>query len=173
MQNTLRIGQSLFLEGCFTFESSIIGQNLSTITHRLGLPPSRMMHGAYIVYALRIPDISEFELAGITLDSTDKFVQYEQGLMKYDHAAFAKIYSNAGGIPVNFKNIKKLCHNCFGSSKLVKVLPAIPHQVNMYYPPGGMSLQFLMTQKLQCMVVAFIPPNGHFDASINPFRSIS
>lgn len=170
MNNTLKVGQVLYLDGCFTFESSIIGQSLSAITYKLGLPQSRMTEGAFIAYALRIPEMEDFEFAGITQDSTDKFVRYKNGLMQFDQNAFAKLFTANTKLPVNFNELKRMCHNSFAGSRLVKVLPAIRHQ-NHRYPPGDSSLQFLMLRGIETIVVAYIPPGGHFHGD-NPLKSI-
>jgi len=159
MENDYRVGQTIYKGGCFTLEGYIIEQNLSTIANRLGLPQLVVDTGVYVAYALRVPGLTEFELAGTTYDSTDNFVTYGQGPPQYNAQEFQKIYSANAAIPVNFLAIKKQYHNCFGQNKLVKVLaPAFNH-----YPRGGMTPQFFIKSRIPCYVAAFIPPMGNFN----------
>ena len=153
-----RLGQTVNKAGCFTFEGYIANQNLSEIARRLGLPQKVVAQGVYIAYAIRMPSMHEFELAGTTLDSTDKFTDYSNGIANYQPKKFQKLYTTNAVIPVNFQQIKKEYHNSFGVNKLVKVLAPSA----TLYPPGGMTPQFLMKYSLPCKIVAFIPPNGNF-----------
>ena len=157
-ENKFRIGETIYRAGCFTLEGYIVNQNLDGIAYRLGLPQWMVAHGIYISYALRLPNMNEFELAGTTRDSTDKFVDYSGTTPKYDAQRFESLYTSNAAVPVSFQSIKKKYHDVFGVNKLVKVLaPSADH-----YPPGTIVPQFLMTSSLPCYVAAFIPPNGNF-----------
>ena len=162
MTNTLHVGQTISADGCFTLEGYILGQNLLEIARRLGLPQWRVSQGIYIAYALRVPHLTEFELAGVTHDSTDKFTSYKSGKSEYNPHQFQKLYTTNAVVPVDFQAIKKQYQNSFGVNKLVKVICAMPNQPDTIYPAGGMTPQFLMTTKLPCYVAAFVPANGNF-----------
>ncbi len=153
-----QVGQTIYKAGCFTIEGYIKNLNLTEMARRLGLPQKVVSQGVYIAYAIRIPGMNEFELAGTTLDATDNFVDYSSGKPQYQPQQFQKIYTQAAVIPVNFQEIKKEYHNSFGANKLVKVLAPSAK----FYPAGGMTPQFLMTGSIPCKVAAFIPPNGNF-----------
>ena len=158
MKNDYKVGNTVYKGGCFTFEGYIKGQNLFVIAKRLGLPQAVVSKGIYIAYALRTPAMSEFELAGTTLDSTDKFITYGKGTATYNHQKFQKLYTKNAAIPVNFQDIKKQYHRTFGQNKLVKVLaPSFKE-----YPAGGMTPELFMKSKLPCYIAAYIPPNGNF-----------
>ena len=157
MTSNFRVGQITHQEGCFTFEGYILGSPIYEIAYRLGLPKSRIADGLYIAYALTIPDADSFELAGVTYDSTDAFVKYDNGQPKYDAQKFRELYKG-----ININDIKNQYHSVFGANKLVKVMPAEPHKYGMHYPAGTIVPQFLMTKPLLCMVAAYIPPFGTF-----------
>lgn len=159
-ENRYKIGQTIYPGGCFTLEGYIINQNLSGIAYRLGLPQSIVAHGIFIAYALRVPTINEFELAGITFDSTDKFIDYSGVIPKYDPNKFNSLYTSRAAVPINFLTIKKQYQATFHINKLVKILS--PRAV--HYPPGTMVPQFEMSRSVQCYVAAYIPPDGNFRA---------
>lgn len=152
------VGQTIYKAGCFTFEGYIANQNLNEMARRLGLPQKVVSQGVYIAYAIRMPSMHEFELAGTTLDSTDNFVDYSSGNAQYQAQKFQNLYAQNAVIPVNFQQIKKQYHNSFGANKLVKVIAPSAK----FYPAGGMTPQFLMTSSLPCKIAAFIPPHGNF-----------
>jgi hypothetical protein len=157
MTGNYRVGQITHQEGCFTFEGYILGSPIYEIAYRLGLPKSRIVGGLYVAYALTVPDANSFELAGVTYDSTDAFVKYENGQPKYDAQKFKALYKG-----IDIDDIKNQYRNVFGENKLVKVLPAEPHRHGTHYPAGTIVPQFLMTKPLLCMVAAYIPPMGTF-----------
>lgn len=154
----MKVGQSSYQGGCFTFEGYIKGQNILEIARRLGLPQWRMEKGIYIAHALTLPGAHDFELAGVTLDSTDKFVAYDKVKgPQYQPQQFARLYKG-----IDTDQIKKAYMDVFPQNKLVKVITAVPHEDLRGYPPGTMVPQFLVTRKLPCLVTAFIPPGGTF-----------
>lgn len=153
----MKIGQSTYQGGCFTFEGYIKGQNIMEIARRLGLPQWRMDEGFFVAHALTLPGLHEFELAGVTIDSTDKFMTYDKKGGQYHADKFAKLYTG-----INIPQMKKAYMDVFPQNKLVKVIPAKPHEELRGYPAGTMVPQFIMTRKLQCLVTAFVPAMGTF-----------
>lgn len=159
MSNTVNFTllQNTTQDGCFTFEGYLRGQNIMEIARRLGLPQSRMAEGIYIAYALTVPDLNGFELAGVTTDSTDKFVSYLKGSPQYDAEKFKKLYKG-----ININEFKRIYQKLFSSERLVKVICKVPHSDGLHYPQGTLVPQFLMLQKLPCIIGADIPPMGTF-----------
>ncbi len=156
-EKRFRVGKRINLGGCFTFDSYILDQNLTEIARRMGLPLKVVSQGVYIAHPLRIPSMNEFELGGVTYDSTDKFMDYSGNEPIYQSEKFKKLYSQNSVIPVDFHQIKKQYHNSFGAQKLVKIIA--PSATD--YPPGGMSPQFVMKRDaIPCRIVKFIPPFG-------------
>lgn len=157
MLNELTVGNYYQFDGCFTYEGYIIGQNIGEIARRLGLPQWRMKEGIYIAYALRVPSVNEFEMAGITLDSTDKFVSYDKNKMVYNADKFKTLYKG-----MNLQEMKQMYHKTFADGKLVKVIARKKHIQGTEYPEGTLVPQILITSQLPCLVAAYIPPQGMF-----------
>ena len=153
----LSVGKLIDLKGCFTFSGYLEGQNIGEIARRLGLLQEDMEQGIYIAHALRMPEVNEFELGGVTLDSTDKFVNYAGKTPQYSPEKFKELYKGA-----NIGQIKKMYQDTFTANKLVKVLTVKPHPRDKGYPEGTIIPQFIITRPLSCMITAFIPPYGNF-----------
>ena len=79
MSNIVIVNNSAYFDGCFTFESGILGLNIKDIGRRLGLPLERLSQGVDIYYALTIPSFDEFYWGGMALDATDNFITYPKG----------------------------------------------------------------------------------------------
>jgi hypothetical protein len=59
--------QYIVLQGFFTSQKSLRGQNLSEFERRIGYRPGRLMAKGAAVYAFtRLPELWEFELGGYT-----------------------------------------------------------------------------------------------------------
>ena len=152
----LRIGELIYKTGCFTFEGYIENCQIYHIGQRLGLPNTVMQEGIYIAYALGMPESNGFELAGVTIDSTDKFVDYSTGEAKYDVEKFKKLYKG-----MDVSEMKDRYRNIFAEQKLVKVIPATGYQPK-HYPEGTIVPQFIMTKPMLCMIGAYVPLLGTF-----------
>lgn len=158
---------SAYFDGCFTFESGILGLNIGDIGRRLGLPLERLSKGVDIYYALTTPSFDDFWWGGMALDATDKFITYPQGKApQYNMKKFAELFAGNVGPRITTNDIdvlKAQWHNLMGAQKLVKVVPKIRHNENMYYPAGSsVTPQFILKTKIQCILGASIPPSGNF-----------
>ncbi len=167
MSSILIINDSAYFDGCFTFESGIIGLNIQDIGRRLGLPLQRLSEGVDIYYALTVPSFDDFWWGGMALDSTDKFITYPAGKgPQYNMKKYAELFKDNIGAKITTDDINVLkaqWHNLMGTEKLVKVVPKIRHNENMYYPAGSsVTPQFILTRKIQCILGASIPPHGNF-----------
>ena len=167
MSNIVIAHNSAYFDGCFTFESGILGLNIKDIGRRLGLPLERLSQGVDIYYALTVPSFDDFYWGGMALDATDNFMTYPKGQPpQYNMKLFAELFKNNIGFKITDTDINALkaqWHNLMGRQKLVKVVPKIGHYENMYYPAGSsMTPQFILKTKLQCILGSSIPPNGNF-----------
>ena len=169
MGNIVIISNSAYFDGCFTFESGILGLNIKDIGRRLGLPLERLSQGVDIYYALTVPSFDDFYWGGMALDATDNFMTYPKGQPpQYNMKLFAELFKDNIGFKITNNDINALKAqwlNLMGRQKLVKVVPKIGHYENMYYPAGSsVTPQFILKTKLQCILGSSIPPNGNFRA---------
>jgi len=155
------IGDTPYLDGCFTEEYFIRGMTLQRIGTELGLPQYQLSDGAFIAFALQLPSFNGFQLGGWTEFRASKFVDFRNGKKKWSKAKFEKTYQGKR-LPISLEDAKKGWMKNMRNEKLVKVLPNIPPHENEKYPAGGLASQVIITHPIQCQVVKFLKHNEIF-----------
>ncbi len=138
----------------FTEEYFIRGLTLRQIGEELGLPQHRLKEGAWICFALELPVYQNFRLGGWAEFSTDNFVTYDEGKMKWSEADYEETYAGKR-LPVKINNAKRSWLSNMRKEKLVKILPAIPHSKTDAYPKGGKASQVIIMKKIRCYITKF------------------
>lgn len=161
MNTQYAINQVLFLKGCFTEEYCLRGLTLHQIAQELGLPAHRVEKGAFIAFALTLPAFHEFYPGGWAEYSTDKFVEYRKGKMKWKEEQYEATYEGKR-MPISVEQVKNAWLDSMKNEKLVKVLPAVPHSEGDDYPPGGLASQIVIVHGVKCLITQFLESNQVF-----------
>lgn len=157
----LRVGDLIYLDGCFTEEFFIRGLTLSKIATELGLPSHRIKEGAWIAFAIQLPQKHQFYLGGWTQFATDKFIEYRKNSMFWDAKKYMELYEGKR-MPLTIDQAKEAWLSNMRKEKLIKVIPKVAHQPQDVYPPGGIASQIIINTPIQCHIVQLLQPNDVF-----------
>lgn len=162
INHNFKTGQIKYFQGCFTEEYFLRGLSVSQIGVELGLPSHRLKNGIYIAFAIKFPSFYEFKLGGWAEFSTDRFIEYRKGKMKWIETKFEETYKGKR-IPISIDDAKKAWLENMKHEKLVKVIPFIPHHEEDIYPPGGRASQIIVVNPIQCQITNFLKGNQIFN----------
>ncbi len=154
----LQVGDIANLSGCFTHEEWITGKNASQIATELGLPPHRMKDGIFVCWAEVLPTAQQFHLGGYAKFATDNFISYKNGQTIWSERDFENTYKDGGRMQISIDEAKRAWLSEMRRSKLVKVIPVIPHAEGDKYPPGNKAPQIIVSAPIRCQVAKFLKP---------------
>ncbi len=151
------------LKGYFTTVGWVKGHSIKNIESLLGLHNGRLIQGAKVFYALRLPTLSEFELRGFS-QVADHRTNEEYGVNlnnpqnKYEKDAY-----------LVKKKLAMSCWSMSGKDRIVKIWPVTQHSNfidnSLQYPPGQGIPQWKLIEEIPFMEVGTISnyPTGRFD----------
>jgi hypothetical protein len=125
-KNNFSEGMSLDTQGYFTLEGQLTGRSLAEIARVMGLQQFQIADGAWIVKAMILPEIEDFDVAY-------QFA-YEGTLEEYKHKM-------------------KQMWSLQGRNNLIRVVPTIDIGL---YPPGPGIAQWLVKKPVNCKVLTFL-----------------
>lgn len=156
------VGDMLQLTGCFTEEYCLRGLIVNQIAKELGLLENRFKNGIFIAWAIQLPTMSQFELAGWVQFPTDKFATYHpQKGTQWHRILFEQTYKDKR-MPISIEQAKQAWLQNMKHEKLVKVLMNIPGQ-GEDFPAGGKASQIIVTSPIMCSVVKKLSSNDVFN----------
>lgn len=160
-QKLYEVGDRRSLKGCFTEEYFLRGLSVNEIGKELGLPPHMLSNGIFISFALQLPTFDNFELGGWAKYSTDNFINYRKGKMKWIESKFESTYKDKR-VPIPIDQAKKAWVENMKKEKLIKILPNIPNNQSDIYPAGRFASQIIVINPIECQITNYLKNNEIF-----------